>query len=615
MSGFSFDIVDQRERKYQLSPNDLYEYPAQSSIQPLETCPLTSEIKVVAAPWSSGDVFTFDTVIGRTQFVSNCFKFHFTLPIEVTLTTAGAVDIDASNYMTELLKNNDSICYSERSIIQALQNVTVRINDKDLTLINNISETFNIISPYYAASDVDEYFHASQPDRFQSFETYNATTNQTLEYIDVNNTKVKTTVAVLNDDNPFNSSYKKGYISRTPQWSWLEPGGNKKKSAILNCSFFCYLPLSIGTIPSSMTALSGINRLGFTFHFKPNAAHYLFNMKKASPPGTGYIWSDFSVNTGGSRGSNIKAKMLTQIYSAPQYMRERMMSPINTMQPYSISCPRITTHISDALEIVAPAEGTTAVLPVSFSHSGYKSGSVPSSIYVAIVKDKVSGFEGTVTTPINFGLIQNLTISVDSAVTAFNDILSLDYLTASNGYDGLDPIGKLCKGFPVRLKVGKDLSLPGDLVVGQAYDFNFSVSGSFVNQEGKPAKYRLVVTVVNDATLDFDGTEFSHSSGVLVPQAMLSDGYFIKNQYSNYQRKFEVLGGGVFGDAMRWFGKNAVKLAKNAWENRDKIASTVGDVAQLVKTVRGGKTYGNVSGGTGGVNTLGAGKLSTSIFR
>jgi hypothetical protein len=80
---------------------------------------------------------------------------------------------------------------------------------------------------------------------------------------------------------------------------------------------------------------------------------------------------------------------------------------------------------------------------------------------------------------------------------------------------------------------------------------------------------------------------------------MLSDKHFLKNQYSLYQRKVNVMGGGMFGDAMRWVGRNAVSLAKNAWENRDKIASTIGDVVSLAKAVRGGRSMAqsNVSGG------------------
>ena len=77
----------------------------------------------------------------------------------------------------------------------------------------------------------------------------------------------------------------------------------------------------------------------------------------------------------------------------------------------------------------------------------------------------------------------------------------------------------------------------------------------------------------------------------------------------------------MFGDAMRWIGRNAVSLAKNAWENRDKIAKTVGDVVGLVKAVRGGRVpQSNVSGGCPGVSggrtqTLGAGKVRDTVFK
>jgi hypothetical protein len=94
------------------------------------------------------------------------------------------------------------------------------------------------------------------------------------------------------------------------------------------------------------------------------------------------------------------------------------------------------------------------------------------------------------------------------------------------------------------------------------------------------------VVVVNEDTLDFDGHNFKQTSGTFVDSALLSSAYFLRDLYSNQQKEFTVLGGGKFGDAMKWVGRNALKLAKNAWDNREKIASTVGDVANLMKAVR-----------------------------
>jgi hypothetical protein len=43
---------------------------------------------------------------------------------------------------------------------------------------------------------------------------------------------------------------------------------------------------------------------------------------------------------------------------------------------------------------------------------------------------------------------------------------------------------------------------------------------------------------------------------------MLNEKHFLKNLYTLYQRKVHVLGGGMFGDAMRWVGRNAFLLLR-----------------------------------------------------
>ena len=149
---YSFEVDDTSTRKYQLDVSELYDYPAITAVQPLKTCPLTSEIKQVDSPWSSGNQFVFDVNFGAQQFVSNCFKFHFTIPLTVTLTDAAASDTDltADNFIAKLFGNQDDICYSQNSIMQALQTLGIDINGNNIFNMSNIAETFNMIAPYYA---------------------------------------------------------------------------------------------------------------------------------------------------------------------------------------------------------------------------------------------------------------------------------------------------------------------------------------------------------------------------------------------------------------------------------------------------------------------------------
>jgi hypothetical protein len=98
-----------------------------------------------------------------------------------------------------------------------------------------------------------------------------------------------------------------------------------------------------------MTALSGIRRLAFTFGLRPDLGSRIFNTKKTvlnpgsqGPPVVPATYhnryKDIVLNVAGL--SRTDARMLVQVYSAPQFMRENMVSPkTGLMQPYSIAFP------------------------------------------------------------------------------------------------------------------------------------------------------------------------------------------------------------------------------------------------------------------------------------
>lgn len=599
---FSFEQTEVTTRQYQLDPNDAYEYPAPSSIQPLRTCPLTSEIVVVDAPWTSGGNFRWDKQFGKTQFVSNCIKFHISLPVTVTINAANpptGPDITKDNFITELLADGGDLCYSQYSLLQALSSVGVSLNNQKVFDTNNVAETFNMVAPYYAASDTDEWFHASQPDRYQKFEAYSGA-NTKIEFFNELNVKSTTFIHPDSESNIFVNKMAKGYVSRVPQWTWGSQTATPKVSANLICNVFCYLPLSIGSVPDQSTALSGIHRLAVEFTLKTSPCNYIFNM-------LGNRYKDITINVNGG-GDLVKSSMLVQVLSAPQYMRDRMIDKrTGLMQPYSLGFPRLLNTVGNSMIVDGAAEP-------NFNLSNISTGVVPKAIYIAMVKVKDGTWAQCAKTPINFGLISQLSISVESALTSFNTILQLDHLTNCNGYDGLDPLGKLIAGFPIKIDLGKDISLPGDMIIGQSMNFNFSVQGKFRNQGDSQALYQLHVVTVTDSTLDFDGAEFSQSSGVLLDSSMLRNEHFLKDQYSLYQRKVNVLGGG-FMDGIKWLGRNAFSLGKKLWENRDAIAKTVGDVVGLVKTVRGGKIAQANTSAAGNVRTLAAGDVKKALFK
>jgi hypothetical protein len=137
--------------------------------------------------------------------------------------------------------------------------------------------------------------------------------------------------------------------------------------------------------------------------------------------------------------------MALKLISPPSYIHDEMIDKkTNLMKPYSISYPRIELKAFDS-QVVAVG----AVAP--FNQEGIRLGSIPRSIYIGLLKERIGDFTKISQTPVNFGLISNLTVTFESLITTFPTQIALDYLTNSNGYDELDPLGKLVKGYPIKL--------------------------------------------------------------------------------------------------------------------------------------------------------------------
>lgn len=594
-------------RKYQLSQSELYEYPAEKTVKVLSTCPLNSQIRVIDAPKSSGGDFVFDMNLGEKQFVSNVFQIFYRIPFIVKLKTWPTSPApDDTNFVKTIFNDNNDIVLAQQGISQAEQSTELRLNDTTIGIVNDIPILTNITTPYYQTDDVDEYLQASQPDRFQSFEQYNGEDNMTLAFLNNECKTTYTTISPMNEQNIFASKYQSGYSTRTPQWE-LGSINTADKTIKVYCTFWSYLRFSIGATPNDEATLAGINRIQLTTRLMSNLAARVFNIKKTSS-----VFRYASIEQDLTDVENTKASLMVKIITPPQYMLESMTDKATgKMKPYSIGYPLIVPKVFGSETVAA---GKTK----SFRQEGIRLDSVPRSIYVAMIKERQGTFEEMASTPINYGLISNLSINLDDSITNFSDQKSLDYVTKSNGYDEMDPLGKLIKGYPIKLNLSKDLALPRDLVVGAAASLNLSVSGNFYNQGGTDAVYKLVVVTVSEATLDYADGSFTRSSGVYVPESVMSNQYFLRSLYYKDQKQLQVLGAGKFGDALKWVGRNAVKLAKNAWANRDAIASTVGDVVNLAKTIRGGEHGGrtaqsNVSGS--GSTMLGAGSVRGNVFK
>jgi hypothetical protein len=124
------------------------------------------------------------------------------------------------------------ICVTHKTLLCKLYKTLVLISTVKTFLTCLTSLKLSTWFRHFTRKDVDEWFHASQPDRFQSFDVYSGKSAQTLKFINEIGQTTYTTLDAVNESNIFSSRYQKGYVSRTPQWVWDSSGtvADKKTS-------------------------------------------------------------------------------------------------------------------------------------------------------------------------------------------------------------------------------------------------------------------------------------------------------------------------------------------------------------------------------------------------
>lgn len=332
---------------YALKVNEAFDYPNTNPVVLLDACPSTSELVTVDSKYSTGDSFVFDTRFSEERYMSNAMKFRFDIPIEITrktdfmVTPSGggapvATDITESNFMTACFGEFDDLCLSQYGLLQGMQSCQVSLNGKTLNIPTQIAECINILSQYYNAEDVAEWFPSSMPDMFQSFEQYSGN-SKILSFIDESGERAYTSISPEQDNNIFASKYTRGYMSRTPVFKFVAVGADTKKQCTVRVSLFCYLPLSFGSVPDKITSLIGVNSLNIQVAMKPNMLAYLFNTKAT------FYDRIASMTVNKSSTSMIRGQLMFNIWGQPNgTILPRGEN--NALMPYSIQFPDINMH-------------------------------------------------------------------------------------------------------------------------------------------------------------------------------------------------------------------------------------------------------------------------------
>lgn len=599
--------------RYKMNVPEMLQYPADKNIRVVQVCPSTAEIMTVGVKQAGTSDFQFETSFSKEQFLSTAIKVNYSIPFKIKLAAWPAGGVTKDNFITSVFAKSDNLTLAQMGIVQGITTQELRFNDSPLPIISDIGEMCNITSQYWDRDSVMSEIQGSVPDRFIDVSSYSSVDG--VEFIDNWGEKSRSYISPDNDD-PFAGKLPIGYNSRTPIWRFVDEDQTSLTVKVV-ATFWNFLNFSVGTLVQNEIALAGIHKLNLKIRTDPDLANKIFIKKNNVIT---------SITQDLADKDNTKAQMVIRLLSAPSYIVNNMQDK-NTglLKPYSISMPlfehsRYNSYLCKAKETK------------TFSHDGHNLSSIPRSIIIALNRDRVdsksvaNGGDGLkiLDKPIAFGLISQLKIKINSTITEFPDIHAMIAAAMTSGYQELDQLGMLTKGFALRIPCDTLLSLPGDSAVGKAGNYTLSVSGSFYNQSTSDETFTLTVTVVNEAELQFSGERFALAAGVLIPPELFDDKNFLTALYSENMVRLGVLGGmagaGFFGDAGRWIKKNGVNLVKTLWNNREAIGSAVGDVVGLVKTLKGGedggqRSYSNTSGAGKGLTALGAGTVKKNVYK
>ena len=83
--------------------------------------------------------------------------------------------VNQTNYVENFFNNYSELALRQYGLLNMIDTMVVRINGDQITSVDNIMAQAQSIYPYYNDSDVDEFFDASIPDRFQKYAQYDGT--------------------------------------------------------------------------------------------------------------------------------------------------------------------------------------------------------------------------------------------------------------------------------------------------------------------------------------------------------------------------------------------------------------------------------------------------------
>ena len=208
---------------------------------------------------NTGSNITFQEQIGSTVFMQNTIPITFSLDFNVGFGTAFAnVDAATVSAISAVIwgaNGQGKLCTSMYGIVQAIDNITVRLNSKQIFNESAFDDIMKCIIPY---SDANDQFECSMPG-FADPSIYQ-NLSAPIPFIGPDNTTYYKYLSATDAMNIYSSSTNTAYNNRGIPFKFKNV---TTTSCTMTCIFTLNLPIYVFSPPCNgeILALTGIDQL------------------------------------------------------------------------------------------------------------------------------------------------------------------------------------------------------------------------------------------------------------------------------------------------------------------------------------------------------------------
>ena len=481
-------------------------------------------------------------------FLDRGVHLRLNMPLEFTRASDPVDEADAplaitkNNYVSGFMENFNSFCYKQYAFLNALQSISLSIDNMTLTT-TDVGEMAKITSRFYGET-AHERLPASLPD-LQDYPLYGSgATHQTID-LEGNDLGMVTSVISAND--PFTSMANECFNSRIPAISFHEwqVAEKRKLRGSIN-GHICHIPFSLFGLQGVDTApLVGAKSLTLKLVLRPNWERHIFASK-------GTVIE--SVKFDNARLSQFTASLVYRTHTAPTYVEEAHALTAGVPDyklKHTICELQNTVH-----QVTFGSSNTQIRVPVI----SYKLKAIPKAIIIAATLDSPDGDDSLMTTPDLFARIDGvgaIDLCGKKTVLYDNPADLIEMSKAAGLNTPTEAAAYLC-GFPLRLDTSSSLAARSNALIGSRQASNelriTNLTLSNVARAGQPAKYNIRVVLIMDGAISHTNGRFKLHESLLDADTSVNVEAHVSELYNDQVGGELMIGGsysgGSFGSVM-----------------------------------------------------------------